>query len=864
MSRLPPRWIDRILDWYCHPSYVDEIKGDLFELYQEWYAERGDRQSNLYYFWNLILFLRVYNSKFSFNNMSNYRISLFKHFIAVSARNLLKHKAYYVANILGLALGVGVSSLIYLHVERELSYEKAFPKHDRIFRISTHQEWAKSSPVLGPMMADYFPELESVGRFKRHWGDNFLRAGDNALVSSEVFEADAEVIDIFDLQFVKGSPEGALDRPYTTIVTETLASKLFGDREPVGEVIELNDRDKVEVTGVIEDLPKYSHLKMEMIMSLEAFYQYTSPEGTESKGWMVMYTFALLKEGITEAQFRAKMPDFQNHYVPEEYREYMADINFEVMPLTDIHLHSDRIQEMGENGDVMYIYIFVSLAVIILMVAILNFVNAFTMLLLKRVREVGIRKVIGSSKADLFGQLIAESIFVSLLGFTLGLILACLALPYYVRLTGVHLSVQEVMVAANLMPFVAIALGVGILAGAYPAYLAVNHYWNGNSHGNGDEGISLLRHGLVTFQFALCLCILTGATVVYQQLSFIQNRELGYSTDQLVAVTPYGKLREALMDRRDLLFSELQTTAGVSSMAFVTNLVGESLSMESFYLASDSIDGPDDDHTVNMIWADEYYLETMGISLVAGRNFSAATDSSKTFIVNQKLADRLGGDVVGKRILWQNRAGVIVGVMANYHHYSLHQKIWPTAVAFTPDWMSHLLVRMEGEDPLRTLRTLESRLTEISPGSMVRSTFIDDRVDRMYREENSMLRIAAVFALLAIVISAVGLLGLASLEISRRTKEVGVRKVLGASTLQTIKLLGRQFVWVILLSIAISTPLNYWLADSWLSGFVFQASLAWWVFALPALSVALLAGCIVVVQAFHLANSNPVESLRYE
>ncbi|MEM9328426.1 MAG: ABC transporter permease, partial [Bacteroidota bacterium] len=366
MNKRPPYWMDRVLDWYCHPSYVDEIKGDLFELYQEWLAERGGRWSNLFYFWNLILFLKVYNSKFSINNMSNYRISLLRHFVAVSARNLIKHKAYYVANILGLALGVGISCLIYLHVERELSYEKAYPKHDRIFRVSTHQEWAKSSPVLGPMMAEYFPELEAVGRFKRHWGENFLKVGDNGLVSEDVFEADAEVIEIFDFEFIEGSAEGALDRPYTTLITETLAKKLFGDQTALGEVIELNDRDKVEVTGVIKDLPKYSHLQMDMIMSLEAFYQYTSPEGTESKGWMVMYTFALLKEGVTEAEFRAKMPAFQQHYIPEEYREYMEEVSFEVMPLTDIHLQSDRIQEMAENSDIVYIYIFVSLAVIII------------------------------------------------------------------------------------------------------------------------------------------------------------------------------------------------------------------------------------------------------------------------------------------------------------------------------------------------------------------------------------------------------------------------------------------------------------------------------------------------------------------
>ncbi|MEM9327207.1 MAG: FtsX-like permease family protein, partial [Bacteroidota bacterium] len=489
-------------------------------------------------------------------------------------------------------------------------------------------------------------------------------------------------------------------------------------------------------------------------------------------------------------------------------------------------------------------------------------INVFTMLLLKRVREVGIRKVIGSSKSDLFAQLLAESIFVSLIGFTGGLVLASLCLPFYGRLTSIELSLQEVMVAGYLVPFIAMAVCTGIVAGAYPAYLAVSHYWNGK--GNGDDRISLLRHGLVTFQFALCLCILTGAMVVYQQLSFIQNRELGYNMDQLVAVTPYGKLREALIERRDILLTELEATAGVSSVAFVTNRVGESLSMESFHLASDGIDGPDDDHTVNMIWADEYYLETMGIRLVTGRNFSPATDSSKTFIVNQKLADRLGGDVVGKRILWQNRSGVIVGVMADYHHYSLHKKIWPTAIAYTPDWLSHLMVRLEGTDPLGTLQAFESKLMEAAPGAMVRSTFTDDRVEQMYREENSMLRIAGVFALMAIIISAVGLLGLASLEITRRTKEVGVRKVLGASIRQTITLLGQQFIWVILLSIAISTPLNYWLADSWLSGFVFQTSLGWWFFALPALSVALLAGLIVIIQALKLAHANPVESLRYE
>lgn len=868
----PPKWADKLLDWYCSAEYANEIRGDLLELFDRWVREKGGRSARLLYVLNAVLFIRAYNSRFRKTQTQTNQMTMFSHYLKMAGRNMTRQKTYTLANIAGLAIGIAVSLMIFLHVDKELSYEKSYPKHENIYRLAGASEWAKSSPTLGSEFKAKLPEVKEICRFASHSSNlKVISVGDQFFGVDDVYVADQSAIDIFDYKFVHGSKEDALSRPLTAVITQSLAGRIFGEKDPVGQVFELDEGDKFEITGVIHDLPENSHIKAEVLLSMPTLQSYVEDAWWNSKGWMVMYTYVLFDSEEEAKSAQSKLVDFQIQYhnVPEErIQEFMGQADFyELMPITEIHLKSDKIQEMGSNSNIVYVYIFISLAVFILIIACVNFINIFVTLSIRRIKEIGMRKVMGARKSQLMQQFLGEAFLTTIISAVVALAICMLALPYYNSLAEIVIGPLEILQFKYLAFLGGVVLLVGLLAGFYPAFLVSGFGVTKALSAKKDAraGVSAFRKSLIIFQFVLSLFIIICTVAVSLQMDYVQEKDLGYATEHVVAIKAYGKLKEELVLKRESIFSRMKENPAVQEVSLASNLMGDQLSVESMRLASMSPDG--DYPSVNVLRVDENFLKALDIELVAGRGFRNKVDTGSVFIINEKLAELWGHEnPVGEMAVLETRdeTGPIVGVIRDINFYSLHRGMEPMVINYKPWWTNFLLVKINAENVPETLASLEATVKDISPSSIFHYRFLDDRINELYKNEMGMHKIFRVFAVLAIIISCIGLLGLAAIEVQRRTKEIGIRKVLGASSSGILTLLSRQFVLMVALAIAVTVPLSYYAINAWLANFEYHIEPGIFLFLLPSLVFVVMSFAMVCLQAFRAATSNPSESLRYE
>ncbi|MDW3191022.1 MAG: FtsX-like permease family protein [Cytophagales bacterium] len=857
-----PRWINRLLLWYCNPIYANEIAGDLEELFELWVQESGPRKARWRYAWNALLFIRMYNSRFGQNsNVMNpfYNIS---HYLKLSLRNLQRFKVFHAGNIIGMAFGLGVSLLILVHVDRELGYEKHISEHEQIYRISTHQEWAKSSVILAEKLSEFFPQMNSIARFARYSsGMSIVSTKQAQTTAMDIFQADSTVFSIFDVQLTIGSDK-PLTRPNTAVLSESLVQRLFGDESAIGQIIEINDGQELEVVAVFKDLPATSHLKIDVLLSMDTFYANTPPDWVNNPGWMVMYTYVKTRPEVTYDELRSAMLDFQKFYIPEEYWDEYGNNYFEVMPLTEIHLKSHRIQEMGENSDMTYVIIFGSLALFILLIAAVNFVNIFTAIGLRRVRELGVRKLVGAARSNLIMQLQIESMLSSLIAAGAAIGLAIALLPWYNQAMGMQVTVAIFLAPSYLLMLFGVAILIGFLSGLYPALLvtAQDPLQTVTRNESPQSTISYFRKALIVLQFSLSLFVFIGGVVIWEQLRFIEAQDLGYDKESVLAIKTYGDLRERFHDQHQQIKHQISSIPGVKGVGRTSNLVGEQLSYETFNFAEEpaELEG-----TINMIWTDESFLATMGIALIEGENFRKL-DTGIAFLVNESMAQALGGEVVGKFARWRDEQGPIVGVINDFHHYSLKNAIEPTVLAYRPEWASQWLVRIEQSNVPNNLQELESLVKATSPNSFFISEFLEARVARLYKGEQHMLGLVGILTSLALIISCVGLLGVASVEIRRRIKEVSIRKVLGASPVHVMGILSKQFAIMTIIALIVALPASIWFAQYWLANFDLQVGLKFSVFMVPTVLVCLTILAVVFAQSIPLLRKNPGMALRKE
>jgi putative ABC transport system permease protein len=801
---------------------------------------------------------------------------MFSHSFKITLRNLRKHKGISLINIAGLTIGVIGFILIALFSQDELSYDRHHEKAGRIYRINvravandTEFYGAAACTPMAQALVTEFSEVEASTRLHR-FGDPVVRYEDKVFSEERFWFADPTFFDVFTVPFLRGNPKTALTEPNSVVLTRSTAEKYFGTEDPLGKTLSAHQRQDFLVTGVIEDVPRTSHFHYDFLGSMNTF------EYSRSQNWISNndYTYFVLREDVSPREFEEKMQSLIQKYVypqvkgalgvtPEEFIASGGFFAYYIQPLTDIHLRSHLQHEIEANSDISYVYIFSAIALAILLISCVNFINLSTAQSSTRAREVGIRKTVGSSTNELKGQFIAEAVFLGLLAVVLSLPVIELLLPVFNNLTGKDLHIPYLSNPLTLLFLLGIGLAVGLLAGIYPAYYLSSFQpvavLKGEPTGKGKK--SWIRNALVVFQFTVSIVLIIGTLVVYKQLRYIQNRNLGFSRDQVVIIHKVDDLGKQF----GAFKQELLSFPSIAGAANTSDLMGASFG-DGLYVPASRPDGQK--QLIWRMWVDPDFLATYKIELSAGSFFPAEVQDERRVVVLNEAAVKILNleDPVGQLLIEHGESHTIIGVVKDFHFESLHHPIKP--FLFHPlgrdGGGQYLSVRIATADVRKTLALVEQTWKKYADNQAFEYEFFDEHFARVYLSEQKTGQVYLIFSLLAVFIACLGLLGLTAFITEQRTKEIGIRKVLGASASQVLVLLTRQFALLVLIANLIAWPVAYWISRNWLQDFAYRTNLTAWVFALSAGVAIVVALLTVSFQSIKAALTNPVDSLRYE
>jgi len=810
---------------------------------------------------------------------------MIKNYIKIAWRNLLKNKGFTAINIIGLSLGIGCFIVIAMFVTDELSYDQYHENADRIYRINSDIQFggtdltmAVSADPMGETLKNDYPEVEEYVRFYASGGSKLLKKGSEYINENLVAHADSTLFDVFTLPAIIGNTKTALNEPNTVVISETAAIRYFGSAEKaIGEFLDTDDstRTLYEVTAVIEDMPKNSHFRFDFFFSMDnvqyGFGNYLSHN---------FHTYLLLRPGTDYKEFNKNFPAVIDKYILPQAAQFMQiksmedfekagnSLEYSLFPITDIHLRSARGIELSANGNIQYVYIFSAAALFILILACINFMNLTTARSSGRAKEVGIRKVLGSEKKSLIWQFLTESTLISIFALLIGILFVRLTLGWFNDISG-----KEMVISALLTPHFIIFLLVfpfiiGAFAGMYPAFFMSSFKPITVLKGKLSTGHKkdTLRNFLVIFQFATSIILIVGTVVIYKQLNHIQSSELGFNKDQVLVVSNTGLPQESRQSLKD----EIVQLTGVQSASFGGFLPVSDSSRSDTTFSTESVMTESNAFNMQYWRADYDYLENMNMEMLEGRFFSREFGSDSTAIVINETAARLAGldDPVGKNLYGggQNNNMItyhIIGVVKNFNFQSLKQNVGALSMVLgNNSWAT--AYRFNTDDVTGLVDIIENKYKAVAPGMPFDYSFLDESFDNMYRQERRVGSVAITFAFLAIIIACLGLLGLATYIAEQRTKEIGVRKVLGASVSNIVRMLSTDFVKLVLIAFLIATPIAWWFMNQWLQDFAFRIDLSWWIFAATGFISLVVALITLSFQAIRAAISNPVKSLRTE
>ena len=799
---------------------------------------------------------------------------MLKNYLKIALRNLARHKGYAFINILGLAVGIAASVLVMLYVVDELGYDRFHKNADRVHRITA--DWSNKGDskihqlgtpwILAKTIRDKYPQVEALTQITGPLGDIVLRKGELALKETEVFAADASFFDVFSFPLVKGDPRTALRDPNAIVLSESLAAKVFGNDDPLDKTIDVQvtgQRTPRRVTGVMRDVPRNSHFRFEMLVSLATLYP------TPSTGWTSNnhVTYLLLSKGVTRAQMEEKLVEIDRVEF-DGGRRHIPWI-WTLEPVTRIHLHSDLVTGNQPNGSIAYVKLFTLVAVLILVIAGINFVNLATARSARRAREVGIRKVVGSLRSQLVGQFLGESVLLSLVALAVAVGLIQALLPAYRHMTGRLLALPYFGSPWVIPGLVGLALAVGVLAGLYPALFLSSYkqteVLKGSRFGGRNRGAMALRNGLVVFQFAMSVLLIIGSLVIGRQLDFIKNQRLGFDKDNVVAVHNADNLGPGL----DAFRERLKQHSDILGVTAVSSLPGRGTPNWGIGVEGVQAERP---LNMNFMTCDQDFAEALSIRMTEGRFLSREHPSDiDAVVINGKAKEYFGvPDPVGKklRIWWTRKDMFIIGVIDDFHFESLHRDVRPMGYLLPEAVNSirkpYLLAKVRSARTTDVLAHIRGAWTSLAAGLPFEFTFLDDRIDALYQNDNRAGRIVSLFSLLAIFVSCLGLFGLAAYVTEQRTKEVGIRKILGARLGSVVWLHTSRFVKWVAVANLIAWPVGYMVMGRWLRGFALRTSLDARIFLLSGLAALAVAVLTVGYQVLRAATANPADALRYE
>lgn len=811
---------------------------------------------------------------------------MLKNYLKIAIRQLLRNKGYSIINILGLAVGLACCLLILLYVQDELNYDGFHEKADRIYRVALERKYpgrVSNYAFIPQSYAGTFqselPEIENTTRLFSFPGSLTLRVGDQFYEEESSMWADSNFFEVFDFPLLQGDPSKVLTKPNSVLLTESTAKKYFGEDNPIGKVLDIpnNDNDLV-VSGICADIPENSHFKFDLLQSSTRLGFLNEPNYINFSA----YTYLVLKEGTKPELLEAKFPDLVVKYASgqvqrqfgvsyKEYQEKGNGYHYFLQPLTDIHLHSQLESELRPNGSITRVYIFSIIALFILLIACINFMNLATARSTERAKEVGIRKTLGSERRQIAGQFLLEAILISFFSGFIAWILIGYLIPPFNALADKSLN-PDTLMSWQFMPIlILIILLVGLFAGSYPSIIlssfkpleVLRGGLLSSKHGKG------LRNGLVIFQFVISVVLIVSTVVVYHQLEYVQRKELGFNKEHLVSIKGGGNLQTKTESFKEELLK----------LPDVTNVGGcNAMPGGYFFGISFRAEGENETLTGRGLIVDDNYLDCMQMEIVAGRSFSKQFEDSLSVVINEAAVRELNlQNPVGKRLTTpegflntnpeEPSNYTIVGVVKDFHFQSLHQTITPLFFVHsqrTQGLNNIISLRIKPDDIPATISQAESIWKQFVPDQPFRYSFLDADLMELYGAEQTAQKVFTLFSFIAIFIACMGLLGLAAYVTQQRTKEIGIRKVLGASLASIIGLLSADFLKLVVIALVIATPVAWYFMDKWLDSFAYSISLSWWMFALAGLLAIGIAVLTVSYQSIRAALANPIKSLRNE
>jgi len=806
---------------------------------------------------------------------------LFNYFKS-ALRNLRKHFGYTAINLVGLTVGLTVTLQIFLFVQSELSYDAFHEEAENIYRVTLDGSFSGTelnapvtpAPMAAALVTD-FPEVEVATRLFPFANEQMVRKDDIRLLEDEVLIVDSTFFDVLSFELLRGTKETALNRPFTAVLGKTLADKLFGNTDPLGETVILGDSTRYEVTGIVADPPKNSHIQFDMPRTTAGLPFVEQ----QSQFWVSnnFFTYLRLVPGTDPAALEEKLPEFFKGYAGPQiaqafgksYDEFMTgdnSINYHLQSIKDVHLRTNYEIDLQPSGDITYVYLFIAVALFILLLACINFMNLATARSATRAMEVGIRKVVGSGRGQLIAQFLSESVVMSVFSMVLAVALVFLTTPYFNAVTDQTLDASVLFGPGLLAVLLAGALFVGIVAGSYPALFLSGFQPIAVIKAQSASGSSksLLRNTLVVFQFTISVSILVATFIVRDQLNFIQNKNLGFDKEYAIVVERAGQLG----DQTDSFKDQLRSFSGVLAVGATSSLPGGLHGGTAFR--------PEGFATEEMILmapivVDHDFVEAMGIEMMEGRDFSKDFPSdTAAIVINEAGLKQIGWDSAESKLLGtfgQNMEitdATIIGVIKDYHYASMRNEIGPVALFVREDPLPFMIVRTTGEHLAQTLDYVEKSWAEFKPEQPFQYTFLDDNFFKLFDADRNLGSLFSSFSLFAILIAGLGLFGLGLYVTEQRTKEIGIRKAMGASVSQILVLLSRDFTKLVLISIALAIPASYFGMNMWLDGFVYRADIQITSFIFSGLLALGIAWLTVSYQTIKAANSDPVEALHHE
>lgn len=872
MERHPPKWILSILNSFCHEDYLDEVRGDLEEVYRLRVLTMPQYRANWLLLKEVIFSFKSYVISGDKNSYpSTNQTIMLRNYITIAYRNLMKNKFYSALNIFGLTLGLTCSLLIFSYVANELSFDKFHSNAENTYRViekvtgedGAVQEHSSSVPwPVGPTLQSDHPDAIVTRMYKAWQKEPLMSYVDKTkkFYEKEIFFVDTSFFKTFSFDLIRGDQLTALKQPQSVVITESTANRYFGSIDVLGQTLILENSLELTVTGVSKDVVANSHFHYDFLiplLNLEDIFKATGNNwGWQGWYWNPVHTYVTLPERYAVDDFEIYMQQVVKDHFPQQIVDLSA---LYLQPLLDIHTTTDLYQEIEPTISKESIYIAAVIAGFILIIAAINFINLSTASATMRSKEVAMRKVLGSTRKNLIMQFFGESILLSFLSLILSIVAIYFILPTFEYLLDASINIEQIVTLPVIVTVLLGTLLLGVLSGVYPAFILSGFKPAEvlkTSKSTGNKSINLFRKSLVVFQFMISIVLLVSAFVIYQQYQFLTSKELGFSKEEIVLIPIRGT---TIIENPESFKTELLSNPQVVAASAVSDILGQDVPSRPF-----RISGYDDPQNIPGFFTDHDFAKTFGINIIEGRDFDKTNEADhQNLLMNKAMLDLLKDkNWEGQEIGWGRGQRQIIGMVEDFNFMSLKTDIKPLFIGFSNSFISYVAVRVSEGNVYNTLAKLESSWKKFEPEKPFVPLFLDQKLNELYQSERKTGELIGYFSGLAILIAFLGLVGLVTYRVNSRIHEIGIRKVLGATASNILNLLSVEFIVLVLVANVLAWPFAWYIMTTWLENFTYKIALEWWHFGAAGIIAVLIAAITVFARSYKAILTNPVDTIR--